>query len=344
MTKVSVCIAQYNRCEALRLALQDLLNQTYTDFELLICDDASTDATPPVVAEFRDSRIRYVRNQRNLGLYPNFNRCIGLAQGEYIAVYHNHDRYAPDIVERSVKMLDAYPQAGFVHTGTASRAPESLYDRSYVRDWPAVADGRWFVKHLIRRWDTPIHQPTVMARRCMYEQVGGYDDVTYGAVADHAVWIKMCMIADVAYIPLPLMRLTPRTVNDTYGQFNWADLVGMARAHELGVRLLYATQPLAEQHRQLVNVRRERDTVFLMRLAQWIAKGRMEVAARGLEVIYLECSPKTIHLAKTLVSTASLCQLPLRFVAKGYRAYAVLAGRFESERGHSIARRSRHSS
>ena len=343
MTKVSVCIAQYNRCEMLRLVISDLLDQTYRDFELLVCDDASTDATPQVVAEFSDPRIRYVRSERNLGLYPNFNRCIELAQGEYIAVYHNHDRYAAEIVERSVRLLDEHPEIGYVHTGTVSKAPGSRYDRNYVQNWPTVADGRWFTQHLIRRWDSPVHQPTVMARRAMYEKVGPYDDVTYGGCADSATWVQMSMEANVGYIPLPLMRVEPRKPTDRYGPFEWATVVGMARAHELGVRLLYDQGDPTELARQLSAMQWRHERYYLMLLAQWITKGRTDLVQSGLATIRAECRPWAARAAGVLVRTSGLVRPPLWLAAKSYGTTVRLIGRIQSERGWWISRRAARS-
>jgi glycosyltransferase involved in cell wall biosynthesis len=106
LSKVSICIPQYNRCDALRLVLDDLLSQTFKDFTLIVVDDASRENTDQVIHEYKDPRIRYFKNIRNVGLFPNFNQCIQLAEGEYVAIYHNHDRYANDIVEKSVRLKE----------------------------------------------------------------------------------------------------------------------------------------------------------------------------------------------------------------------------------------------
>ena len=66
MPKVTVCLPTYNRAHYLREAIESVLSQTFQDFELLICDNASTDETSEVVKSFRDARIRYVRHSRNI--------------------------------------------------------------------------------------------------------------------------------------------------------------------------------------------------------------------------------------------------------------------------------------
>src|SRR3990170_1950083 len=86
---VSLCVPTFNRAQALGRTLESLLRQTFTDFELVVVDNASSDDTTNVVRNFRDPRIRYYRTPTNLGLYPNWNRCLDLARGEYVAVYHD---------------------------------------------------------------------------------------------------------------------------------------------------------------------------------------------------------------------------------------------------------------
>ena len=79
---VSVCIPTYNYGRFLGQAIESVLAQTWGDFELVVCDNASTDDTQDVVASFRDERIRSYRNDANIGLFGNFSRCLELARGE----------------------------------------------------------------------------------------------------------------------------------------------------------------------------------------------------------------------------------------------------------------------
>ena len=81
---VSVCIPTYNRAPLLAQAIQSVLGQTLQDFELLISDNASTDDTEAVVRSFDDPRIRYVRNEINLGGRANYDRCLQLASGSRV--------------------------------------------------------------------------------------------------------------------------------------------------------------------------------------------------------------------------------------------------------------------
>src|SRR3954463_3838495 len=114
MPRLSICVTTYNRAQWIVPSLQTILNQSYTDFDLTVVDNASTDNTEELVRSIRDPRLRYVRNPVNCGLILNQNRAIELATGELIAIYHDDDFYHPDIVRRSIEVLDANPRVGVV--------------------------------------------------------------------------------------------------------------------------------------------------------------------------------------------------------------------------------------
>jgi glycosyltransferase involved in cell wall biosynthesis len=93
------------------------LAQTYEDFRLLICDNASDDDTAHVVTSFRDARIDYHRSSRNIGMIANFNRVIRLAEGEFLVVLPDDDALTPEYLRSTVALLESCPSVGLVHTG-----------------------------------------------------------------------------------------------------------------------------------------------------------------------------------------------------------------------------------
>ena len=113
---ISVVLATFNRANVLEDTLRMVFAQTLDDFELIVCDDDSTDATPRVMTEWaaRDPRIVYVRQPRNLGLPGNVIRGIALAKAELVAVLYDGDVYDPRLLERWVAGLRACPEAAFV--------------------------------------------------------------------------------------------------------------------------------------------------------------------------------------------------------------------------------------
>ena len=98
--KVSVIIPAYNCEKVVGEAIEGILNQTFKDWELIICDDASTDSTVSVLEKYEqlDGRIRILRNSENKKAAYTRNRCIEVAQGEYIAVEDADDWSMPESI------------------------------------------------------------------------------------------------------------------------------------------------------------------------------------------------------------------------------------------------------
>lgn len=108
---VSIGVPVFNGEKFLAAALDSLLAQTYEDFELLISDNASTDSTPEICRRYAamDRRVRYVRNEGNIGVYRNCNQVFELSSGEYFKLAAADDLCDPDLLRRCVDVLDANP-------------------------------------------------------------------------------------------------------------------------------------------------------------------------------------------------------------------------------------------
>jgi glycosyltransferase involved in cell wall biosynthesis len=116
--KVSLGLPVYNGERFVRHAIQSVLDQTFTDFELIISDNASTDATPDICEEFarKDPRIRYIRQEINVGAKANFNRVFEYSRGEYFKWVAADDVCGPRYLELTVAQLDADPTVVLAHT------------------------------------------------------------------------------------------------------------------------------------------------------------------------------------------------------------------------------------
>jgi glycosyltransferase involved in cell wall biosynthesis len=109
--KVSIGLPVYNGEKYLRLALDSILQQDYTDFELIISDNASTDATQNICREYaaKDSRIRYYRNETNTGATANFNCLVKLARGKFFKWAAHDDVHLPEFLRRCVEVIEQAP-------------------------------------------------------------------------------------------------------------------------------------------------------------------------------------------------------------------------------------------
>lgn len=116
MPNVSICIPTYNRAQILPYAVNSVLEQTYGDFELIICDDASPDHTAEVVAQWNDPRIRYIRHPNNIQRSRNMRSGYEAAEGDYFIKFDDDDALTPTFLERTVAVMAAQPEVDFVCT------------------------------------------------------------------------------------------------------------------------------------------------------------------------------------------------------------------------------------
>lgn len=116
MPNVSICIPTYNRAHILPYAVASVLNQTYGDFELIICDDASTDNTAEVVAQWHDPRICYIRHPQNIKRSRNMRSGYEAAQGKYFIKFDDDDALISTFLERTVTVMENQPRVDFVCT------------------------------------------------------------------------------------------------------------------------------------------------------------------------------------------------------------------------------------
>ncbi|MBO7502640.1 MAG: glycosyltransferase family 2 protein [Paludibacteraceae bacterium] len=112
---VSVIMPTYNCGRFIRESINSVLTQTYTDWELLIVDDCSTDDTESIVRSYNDSRIRYTRNEENLGAALTRNKALKNAKGRYIAFLDSDDVWAPEKFKRQIAFMQANNYAFTYH-------------------------------------------------------------------------------------------------------------------------------------------------------------------------------------------------------------------------------------
>lgn len=113
---VSVCLPVFNGARYLAQAVDAILAQTYTDFELIIRDDNSTDDSPKILQKYEalDARIRYKKNEQKLGLFQNYNECMRAAAGSYIKLYAQDDVLEPTAIEKMVAVLEQHEDVSLV--------------------------------------------------------------------------------------------------------------------------------------------------------------------------------------------------------------------------------------
>ena len=167
--RVTVVLAAYNLSHCIRASVESLLRQTLEDFELIICEDCSTDNTYEILTQLSrtDPRIRLLRNEVNSGQALGRNRCFALARGEYTAIQDGDDYSRVTRLERQAAFLDSHPQYAFV----AGHA-DTVNDMGEILDRPNYCSGEVHKREFL--WGLPFLHPTTMFRTAALRLSGGY--------------------------------------------------------------------------------------------------------------------------------------------------------------------------
>ena len=185
--KVSIIMGIFNCVETLPEAIDSLLGQTFQEWELILCDDGSTDNPYSVAEEYAlryPNKIVLIRNSTNMGLNYTLNHCLKYAKGEYIARMDGDDLSLPMRLETEVKFLNEHPEYAIVSTPMIYFDEQGEWGKGTAIEIPQIKD---FVFH------TPFHcHAPCMIRREAYEAVGGYTvDRRLLRFEDCNLWYKL---------------------------------------------------------------------------------------------------------------------------------------------------------
>jgi len=204
---VSVCIPVRN-CEAyIRDAIESVLNQTYTNFEIVVADDASTDTTADVVRSLHDDRIVVFQNPINIGACANWNLAITRARGAYVKLLCADDVLYPTCLEQQVRTLHADADRSLALVCCARDIiDQNGHIRLRSRGWPTAARGhriagRSAVRQMARQGRNLIGEPLcVLFRRNTALAVGGFDPQVQSAIPfclDWDLWCRLLQTGDL---------------------------------------------------------------------------------------------------------------------------------------------------
>lgn len=121
--KLTVILTTYNTKKYVGQAIKSVLNQTYKDYKFIILDNCSTDNTEDVISTFTDSRITYIRNEKNIGFVGNINKALSLCDTEYLIIVHDDDVLKPQLFEKEINILENYEDVSIVGS-----------NRTYIND------------------------------------------------------------------------------------------------------------------------------------------------------------------------------------------------------------------
>lgn len=288
--RVSISIPVYNGAETIRATLESALEQTYTDCEIVIVDNASTDTTRDIIREYGDPRIALHVNPRNLGFLRNHNRSVELARGEFIKPLHADDRLLPSCVERMVEVFDRHERVGLVFAPRRIEiAGESDADLRAWREHYATAyqhfpglgpvnDGPTLLAHALRAdlVDNWVGEPScLMYRRSAVERVGLYSPNVH-AFNDFDMSVRLMSLFDVGFIDeeLTIYRRSHGSIIDALKVNAWLDRLWVLEG--------LAADPEVRQRNPEVMPALRRAQVEVARMALRTARRRPELLARRM--------------------------------------------------------------
>lgn len=212
---MSVCIPAYNNADYITETIDSILHQTYENLELVVVDDQSKDDTYQVVAAITDPRIRLYRNEKNLGMSGNWNRCLSLCTGDYIKLVCADDLLEPTALEQEVGALMEHPEAVMAESDTRFVDPQGNVKGYYKRyranglvDGKLVARKGFFKKNY---FGAPLNNTIP---RAVLEQVKGFDPgFTY--ILDYDFWVSIACLGQVYIIHEPLNSFRVRSDSNT---------------------------------------------------------------------------------------------------------------------------------
>lgn len=213
MPKASVIIPAYNTAEYIEQTLDSILTQSYSDFEIIIIDDGSTDETADKIKAYTDPRVRYYYQANSGRPSGPRNKAINLARGDVIFIFDSDDVMLPDKIKASMEALDAAPEAGMVFTGfccvdegNTVINPSFLGNYHTLNNLPksAVMRDAWLIRSSEvsagLAYSNFVGTSGVAVRRRVFDKVGFFDTDVRNA-DDKLMWSAIADQYDFIYIP-----------------------------------------------------------------------------------------------------------------------------------------------
>ncbi|MCU1429548.1 MAG: glycosyl transferase family 2 [Actinomycetia bacterium] len=216
MAAVTVVIPTYNRAELLRRAIDSVFAQTFSDFELFIADNASSDGTQEFVASIGDPRVYSSRVEQNIGPSANFTRSLYLGDAPYVTMLQDDDLMLPDNLARKVALLDEWPSIAVAHAAFCYVDENDDVVKQYATWTHTRADiiepGDLFVRRCLGAGARINFSSAVMRRTCI---LGERWDPADGRPSDLGAFMRIARRGDVGYIDTPLTAIRRHAGSDT---------------------------------------------------------------------------------------------------------------------------------
>lgn len=230
--KVTVFIPVYNRENYIGEAIESILAQTFSDFEILLVDDGSSDRSVDKIHSYTDPRIRLVCNGENLGIPKTRNKGVNLARGQYMAMLDSDDRAFPDRLEKQIAFLDTHPE--YAQIGSWCRMMDAQgHVLNKIKRQPTLPDDI----HAQMLFRCAISNRSIMARTTILQEYGYRND--FPRCQDYELHVRLAKTYKLGNIPECLVygRIHPEQITEQtpgLGDTKKKEIIS-GQLHELGV-------------------------------------------------------------------------------------------------------------
>lgn len=242
---VSVLMPVYNGESYLREAIDSILAQTFTDFEFIIINDGSSDGSESIIRSYTDTRIRYVKNEKNLKLIATLNKGLSLCTGKYIARMDADDVAYPQRFERQVAFMEAHPDYGLCGS--------NIDVNGELKSW--VRDGESDFIRFCLLFHNPVCHPTAFIRNEIIRAHQLIYPAEYVHAEEYILWLHILRYSRVANLPEKLLsyRWHPGQVSQVYKdeQFRIGQRIRLELFHEI---VLFSTAATRKVHLALAGM------------------------------------------------------------------------------------------
>lgn len=202
MPKVTVLLTSYNHDKYIKDAIESVMNQTFSNWEMIVVDDFSTDTSWEIIDGYEDVRIKKIRNPKNMGPEVAFDIMMEEAAGEYIAILHSDDVWCVEKLQKQVEYLDENRSIGAVFTGVnIIDKSGDIIQSSWAMDLFETQNRDRFgwLKRFFENGNCLCH-PSVMIRKDLYKKCGMAVNGLV-QIPDFYKWIRLCMFEDIHILP-----------------------------------------------------------------------------------------------------------------------------------------------
>ncbi len=292
MPAVSVIMPAYNAAQTISKAIDSVITQTYTDWELIICDDASTDSTVEVILHYLSNpKIQLICSSQNNGSAGRpRNQAINQASGKWIAFLDADDIWLPSKLEKQIRYLQTHPEVVLVHCDFRLLKKGKLVRSRYLPQRKQDVEGDLSQRII---WRNPIATPAVVLERTTLIKTGFFDE-SLSMGEDYDLWIRLAQQGPFGYLPEPLLIVK---THEGAGVFRSVENLQRVEKSLLEVSNRYTQNNTRAKHKSLARVYGIMGAIYLENQNKSVASVKLKQALRHAVAAF---DPYTLLVLKLL--------------------------------------------